>query len=151
LALHPSRKCVLPSVIPSPFNPENPGLPKIVLIRGILTPALAFARLAPILAAVGYHVLIYDLYGRGYSDAPQGAYGAHLYIIQLALLLQHLRWSCVRVAGFSMGGAIAAAFVAAFPALVERDVVLIASAGAPEVRVSVSSRCLRRFLVPTLI
>ncbi|KAJ7925458.1 Alpha/Beta hydrolase protein [Mycena leptocephala] len=107
---------------------------KIVLIRGILTPALAIARLAPILAAASYRVLIYDFYGRGYSNAPQGAYGAHLYIIQLALLLQHLHWSCVRVAGFSMGGAIAAAFVAAFPALVERDVVLIASAGAPEVR-----------------
>jgi hypothetical protein len=33
-----------------------------------------------------------------------------------------------------MGGAIAASFVAAFPALVEPDVVLIASAGAGRVR-----------------
>jgi hypothetical protein len=35
-----------------------------------------------------------------------------------------------------MGGAIAAALVCAFPALVERDVVLLASAGVLEVRTS---------------
>ncbi|KAJ7904194.1 Alpha/Beta hydrolase protein [Mycena leptocephala] len=108
---------------------------KIVLIHGISIPALAFARLAPILAAAGYRVLLYDLYGRGYSDAPKGtAYDAQLYVTQLALLLQHLHWTRTRVVGFSMGGAIAAAFVAAFPGLVERDVVLIASAGASQVR-----------------
>jgi pimeloyl-ACP methyl ester carboxylesterase len=54
--------------------------------------------------------------------------------MQLALLLQHLQWKSVRVVGFSMGGAIAASFVAAFPELVERDVVLVASAGAAGVR-----------------
>jgi len=104
---------------------------KVVLIHGISIPALAFTRVAPILAAAGYRVLLYDLYGRGYSDAPQGvAYDPQLYVVQLALLLQHLRWSSARLVGFSMGGAIASSFVAAFPGLVERDVVLIASAGA---------------------
>lgn len=87
------------------------------------------------LAAAGYRVLLYDLYGRGYSDAPKGvAYDPQLYVMQLALLLQHLQWKSVRVVGFSMGGAIAASFVAAFPELVERDVVLVASAGAAGVR-----------------
>ncbi|KAF7342310.1 Hydrolase-4 domain-containing protein [Mycena venus] len=104
---------------------------KVVLIHGITIPAIAFARIGPLLAAAGYRVLLYDLYGRGYSDAPQGvSYDPQLYVTQLALLLQHLHWTSVRVVGFSMGGAIAASFVAAFPALVEREVVLIASAGA---------------------
>ncbi|KAJ6562249.1 Alpha/Beta hydrolase protein [Mycena capillaripes] len=104
---------------------------KIVLIHGLSVPSLAFARIAPILAAAGYRVLMYDLYGRGYSDAPQGAvYDAQLYVTQLALLLQHLHWTRTRLLGFSVGGAVAAAFVAAFPALVERDVVLLASVGA---------------------
>ncbi|KAJ7806889.1 Alpha/Beta hydrolase protein [Mycena olivaceomarginata] len=112
---------------------------KIVLVHGISIPSFAFARLAPILAAAGYRVLIYDLYGRGYSDAPQDtAYDPQLYVVQLALLLQHLQWTRVRLIGFSMGGAIAASFVAAFPALVEPDVVLIASAGAGRSRVPVS-------------
>lgn len=87
------------------------------------------------LAAAGYRVLLYDLYGRGYSDAPKGvAYDPQLYVMQLALLLQHLQRKSVHVFGFSMGGAIAASFVAAFPELVERDVVLVASAGAAGVR-----------------
>ncbi|KAJ7743923.1 Alpha/Beta hydrolase protein [Mycena maculata] len=104
---------------------------KITLIHGLTIPALAYAKLVPILAGAGYHVLLYDLYGRGYSDAPQGIpYDTQLYITQLALLLQHVGWQSTRLVGFSMGGPIAAAFVAMFPALVEHDVVLIASAGA---------------------
>ncbi|KAJ7254588.1 Alpha/Beta hydrolase protein [Mycena rebaudengoi] len=110
---------------------------KIVLIHGLTIPSIAFSRLAPQLAAAGFRVLLYDLYGRGYSDAPRGAsngipYDAALYATQLALLLQHLEWHKTRVLGYSMGGAIAAALVCAFPALVERDVVLLASAGVLE-------------------
>ncbi|KAJ7192330.1 hypothetical protein GGX14DRAFT_595893 [Mycena pura] len=83
-------------------------------------------------------LLLYDLYGRGCSDAPRAAvydsalYDTALYVTQLALLLQHVRWEKTRVVGFSMGGAIEAAFVATFPDLVDQDVVLIASAGARE-------------------
>lgn len=43
-----------------------------------------------------------DLYGRGYSDAPQVPYTAGLYTTQLALLLQHVRWEKAHVAGLSM-------------------------------------------------
>ncbi|KAJ7216131.1 alpha/beta-hydrolase, partial [Mycena rebaudengoi] len=97
---------------------------KIVLIHGLTIPAIAFTRLAPLLAAAGFRVLLYDLYGRGYSDAPRGAsdgipYDAALYATQLALLLQHL----------DMGGGISAALVSA---LVEREVVLLASTGVLE-------------------
>ncbi|KAJ7642922.1 Alpha/Beta hydrolase protein [Mycena rosella] len=99
----------------------------------LLTPSLAFTELVPILVGAGYRVLLYDLYGRGYSDAPRGVpYDATLYVTQLALLMQHIQWERTRVVGFSMGGAIAAAFVATFPTLVEQEVVLIASAGASE-------------------
>ncbi|KAJ7106676.1 Alpha/Beta hydrolase protein [Mycena epipterygia] len=107
---------------------------KIVLIHGLTIPAIAFGPLVPILVNAGYRVLLYDLYGRGYSDAPLGVpYDAKLYVTQLALLLQHIKWERVHVVGFSMGGAIAASFVAIFPALVEKKVVLIASAGASEI------------------
>ncbi|KAJ7099876.1 Alpha/Beta hydrolase protein [Mycena crocata] len=106
---------------------------KIALIHGLNIPALVYGRLVPILVEAGYRVLLYDLYGRGYSDAPLNTtFDTELYVTQLALLLQHLRWERTRLVGFSMGGAIAAAFVATFPALVEPDVVVIASAGAGE-------------------
>ncbi|KAJ7712063.1 Alpha/Beta hydrolase protein, partial [Mycena metata] len=81
----------------------------------------------------GHRVLLYDLYGRGYSDAPMGAaYDAQLYVTQLALLLQHLGWQRTRIGGVSMGGAIAAAFVATFPIWSNATVVLVASAGLVE-------------------
>lgn len=35
----------------------------------------------------GYHVLLYDLHGRGYSDAPQVTYDVSLYTTHLALLI----------------------------------------------------------------
>lgn len=54
------------------------------------------------LADNGYHVLLYDLYGRGYSDAPSTTYTAGLYATQLALLMQHLKWEKAQIAGVSM-------------------------------------------------
>ncbi|KAJ7458222.1 Alpha/Beta hydrolase protein [Mycena latifolia] len=102
---------------------------KIVLIHGLSVPALVWAPLLPQLVAAGHRVLLYDLYGRGYSDAPSTTYDAQLYVTQLALLLQHVGWAHARMVGVSMGGGIAAAFVAMFPDLVEDEVVLIASAG----------------------
>ena len=43
-----------------------------------------------------------DLYGRGYSDAPQTTYDAYLYTTQLALLMQYLRWHKAIIVGYSM-------------------------------------------------
>jgi len=104
---------------------------KIVLIHGLSIPAIIWKDVAPILAKRGYQVLLYDLYGRGYSDAPQTTYDTRLYTTQLALLMQHLGWDKAAIAGVSMGGAITAAFAAQFPNLVE-EIVLIASAGIME-------------------
>ncbi|KAK6978180.1 Alpha/Beta hydrolase protein [Favolaschia claudopus] len=107
-----------------------PNGKKITLIHGLSLPSFVFQHLIPILTAANYQVLVYDLYGRGYSDAPRATpYDAKLYVTQLALLLQHIGWVKTHLLGFSMGGAIAASFVAAFPELVERDVVLVASVG----------------------
>lgn len=74
-----------------------------------------------------------DLYGRGYSDAPQTTYCTSLYTTQLALLMQYLKWDKANIVGVSMGGGIAAAFTAHFPHLVDEGVGLIASAGLIEV------------------
>ncbi|KAI0321963.1 alpha/beta-hydrolase [Amylostereum chailletii] len=102
---------------------------KIVLIHGLSIPAMIWKDVAPALAARGYRVLVYDLYGRGYSDAPQCTYDVPLYTTQLALLMQHIKWDKAFVAGVSMGGGVAAAFSAHFPQLVHGKVALIASAG----------------------
>ncbi|TFK29036.1 alpha/beta-hydrolase [Coprinopsis marcescibilis] len=105
---------------------------KIVLIHGLSIPAIIWKDIAPALASNGYRVMLYDLYGRGYSDAPQTTYDPTLYTVQLALLMQHVRWEKAIICGVSMGGGIAAAFTSQFPNLVDENVVLIASAGIME-------------------
>ncbi|KAF9516790.1 hypothetical protein BS47DRAFT_605439 [Hydnum rufescens UP504] len=102
---------------------------KVVLIHGLSVPSVIFKDVASLLVRDGFYVLTYDLYGRGYSDAPEVPHSARLYTTQLALLLQYLGWSNTRVVGLSMGGGIAASFVAQFPQLVDRDIVFIAPAG----------------------
>jgi pimeloyl-ACP methyl ester carboxylesterase len=98
-----------------------------------------------------------DLYGRGYSDAPNTIYDPSLYATQLALLMQHIQWNKAYIVGVSMvwtrnlasspsysccyvscqGGGIAAAFSTWFPHLVDGKVGLIASAGLIEVRAQI--------------
>ncbi|KAH6914587.1 Alpha/Beta hydrolase protein [Coprinopsis sp. MPI-PUGE-AT-0042] len=102
---------------------------KVVLIHGLSIPSMIWKDVGPALAANGYRVLLYDLYGRGYSDAPQTTYDPTLYSVQLALLMQHVKWDKATVIGVSMGGGVVAAFTSRFPNLVDENVILIASAG----------------------
>lgn len=109
--------------------------PKVALVHGISTPSLIWKHLAPWLADHGFRVLVYDLFGRGYSEAPDVVYDANLYVTQLALLLQHIQWPNAHIVGLSMGGGITGAFAATFPNLVTEKIVLIASAGVMELPV----------------
>ncbi|KAG6369632.1 Alpha/Beta hydrolase protein [Boletus reticuloceps] len=103
--------------------------PRVVLIHGLSIPAIVWKDVAPVLASRGYRVLLYDLYGRGYSDAPDVTYDVSLHTTQLALLMQHIKWDDAYVVGLSMGGGIATAFAVQFPHLVNGKVALVASGG----------------------
>ena len=61
-------------------------------------------------------MLIYDCRGHGTSDKPAGPYTVELFARDLADLLDHVGWQSAVVAGASMGGCIALAFAAAYPA-----------------------------------
>jgi pimeloyl-ACP methyl ester carboxylesterase len=87
---------------------------------------------APVLASRGYRVLLYDLYGRGYSDAPGVTYDVSLHTTQLAVLMQRIKWDNAHLVGLSMGGGIATAFAVQFPHLVNGKVALVACAGIME-------------------
>ena len=69
-----------------------------------------------------------DLYGRGYSEAPECPYNLDLYVGQLQQLVDHVGWEKFNLLGFSMGGAISVAFTAAHPERIIR-LGLIAPAG----------------------
>ncbi|KAM0713028.1 hypothetical protein Q7P35_000479 [Cladosporium inversicolor] len=107
---------------------------KILFVHGISTPCIALAGLAQELVEQhGCRVLLFDLFGRGYSDAPDPALypqDSRLWTTQIALVLgsSELEWSSFALAGYSLGGGIAADYASWFPEAVE-SLILIAPAG----------------------
>lgn len=106
---------------------------RVLLIHGISTPSVALAGIASGLADKGCRVMLLDLFGRGWSDAPGDLpYDERLYISELfmALASSSLPWTVdgFSIIGYSMGAGIAASFTSWFPTLVE-DLVLLAPAG----------------------
>lgn len=91
-------------------------------------------RVAHGLAEMGCRVMLLDLWGRGYSDAPINLpHDARLYTtsILLALTSSPLSWtgtSQFSLIGYSLGGGIAASFTSYFPSLVS-SLILLAPSG----------------------
>ena len=103
--------------------------PVVVCVHGLSTPSYVWAPLAVALALKGFRVLTYDLYGRGLSDRPAGVQDSAFFLRQLKELLENQQISShVTLMGYSMGGAIATAYAARHPALVDK-LVLLAPAG----------------------
>ncbi|RYN52009.1 hypothetical protein AA0118_g10229 [Alternaria tenuissima] len=106
---------------------------KVLLIHGISTPSIALTDLAHKLVGRGRRVMLFDLFGRGYSDGPSPDttdYDSSLFTTQILLALQSspIHWSTFTIVGYSLGGAIAADFTSYFPSLV-RGLVLVAPSG----------------------
>ncbi|KAI4690918.1 uncharacterized protein J4E88_002391 [Alternaria novae-zelandiae] len=120
---------------------------KVLLIHGISTPSIALTDLAHKLVGRGRRVMLFDLFGRGYSDGPDPDttnYDSSLFTSQILLALQSspIHWSHFTIVGYSLGGAIAADFTSYFPSLV-RGLVLVAPSGlVRKNRISISSKML---------
>ncbi|OIQ74397.1 lipase 1 precursor [mine drainage metagenome] len=103
--------------------------PVVVCVHGLTTPSYVWLPLAQAMTALGIRVLIYDLYGRGLSDRVAGRQDRAFFVGQLHELLTALEVKQgVTLMGYSMGAAIAAAYAADHPALVDR-LVLVAPCG----------------------
>ncbi|KAL0938788.1 uncharacterized protein CTRU02_205398 [Colletotrichum truncatum] len=107
---------------------------KVLLVHGISTSSMTLGPIAHALVARGCRVMLFDLFGRGFSDGVGDLpHDDRLYTTQvlLALASSPLAWSgtdSIRVIGYSLGGAVAAAFAVSFPHMVE-SLVLLAPAG----------------------
>lgn len=120
--------------------------PVVVCIHGLTTPSFVYQGIVCAFVALGFRVLVYDHYGRGYSDRPKGAQDSAFFLRHLNDLLEHQKAGAdLIVFGYSMGGAIATCFAAAHPERVKR-LILLAPAGTA----SIQSR-LARFIMKTPI
>lgn len=109
------------------MGPEDGQI--VVCIHGLTTPSYVWGPVAAHLAQQNYRVLLYDLYGRGLSDRPEGRQDSWFFIRQLDALLNDQKIDQAFVLmGYSMGGAIAAAY-AAHRAERLKKLVMIAPAG----------------------
>ncbi|KAI1151685.1 alpha/beta-hydrolase [Nemania diffusa] len=107
---------------------------RVLFVHGISTPVVALGDLGHEMVARGYRVMLFDLFGRGYSDAPTDLpYDTRLYVTQLLLVLASspLPWTCAsgfHLVGYSLGGALSVAFARYLPHLV-RTLTLVAPGG----------------------
>jgi pimeloyl-ACP methyl ester carboxylesterase len=103
--------------------------PVAVVIHGLASPMVSMDAVAKGLGDIGYRVLMYDLYGRGLSDAPRGPQDRAFFLRQLSdLLAYHNLREDLTLAGYSMGGTIATAFASEYPHCT-KQVMLFATSG----------------------
>ncbi|KAK4240841.1 Alpha/Beta hydrolase protein [Achaetomium macrosporum] len=109
---------------------------KVVFVHGISTSCLTLTKLADALVRdKGCRVMLFDLFGRGFSDNPSDLpHDARLYTTQILIALASspdLSWTgpqAFKLVGYSLGGGIAVHFATSFPHLVS-SLVLLAPAG----------------------
>ncbi|WP_299825570.1 alpha/beta fold hydrolase [uncultured Roseobacter sp.] len=109
------------------YGPE--GGPVAVCVHGLTTPSFVWQGIAKGLAHMGFRVLVYDLYGRGFSDRLRGAQDRAFFITQLNdLLADQGVEDDITLIGYSMGGSIATVFAAQKPNRIH-ELILLAPAG----------------------
>lgn len=101
----------------------------LVLVHGFSTPHFVWDGVLPFFLDAGYKVLVYDHFGRGYSERPTVDYNAQLYVQSLRELLDQQNLSQpVHLVGYSMGGAVVGHFTEAHADRVD-TISLVAPAG----------------------
>ena len=103
------------------------GIP-LVLIHGLGSRGEDWAPLLPPLASSGYHLYVPDLLGYGRSDTPDIDYAISAQVKLVADFMHVVGLSKANVAGWSMGGWVAAKLTLDHPDLVDR-LILYDSAG----------------------
>lgn len=99
------------SLYPTP----RPGAPRLVLIHSLALDRSVWDEVVPLLRDEA-EILAYDCRGHGRSDRRATAFTAESFARDLAELLDHLGWQRALIAGCSMGGCVALAFCALYPA-----------------------------------
>jgi len=97
----------------------------VILVHGFSVPYYIWDATYDSLLKNGFHVIRYDLFGRGYSDRPDVNYDPAFYRTQLYDLIVSLKLkSPVNLAGLSFGGPVATDFTVNHPELVDKLILI---------------------------
>ena len=112
---------------------EKVGIAKngvVLLVHGFSVPYYIWDGFFENLVNVGFQVIRYDLYGRGYSDRLNKEYTTTVYSQQIFDLIKGLSIKTpVYLMGVSFGGIVSANFTLTYPALVKKLVLIDPAAG----------------------
>ncbi len=101
----------------------------MVLVHGFSTPSFVWGGLIDNFTESGYKVLVYDHFGRGYSERPRIKYDKSLYLETLRELITSQKIEdAVHLVGYSMGGPIVGYYADTYPGET-KSISLIAPAG----------------------
>ena len=111
------------------YEPEISNNEIVVLVHGFSTPHFVWDGMKEFLVDAGYKVLVYDHFGRGFSERPSVVYDQDLYVESLKGLLDYQNISqSVHLVGYSMGGPVVGYFTQQYPDSV-KSISFIAPAG----------------------
>ena len=111
------------------YEPEISNNEIVVLVHGFSTPHFVWDGMKEFLVDAGYKVLVYDHFGRGFSERPSVVYDQDLYVKSLKGLLDYQNISqSVHLVGYSMGGPVVGYFTQQYPDSV-KSISFIAPAG----------------------
>lgn len=100
------------------FTPESsePSKGTLILVHGFSTPSFVWGGLVNNFTKSGYKVLVYDHFGRGFSERPRTKYDKSLYLETLReLILSQKIEEKVHLVGYSMGGPIVGYYADTYP------------------------------------
>jgi len=99
--------------------------PVVLFIHGFSVPYYMWDKTFHSITEAGYKTIRYDTYGRGLSDRPYAEYNEELFVRQIIELLDSLGINDkISIIGTSMGGAVTAAFAAAYPEKISRLILI---------------------------
>ncbi|KAL2798881.1 Alpha/Beta hydrolase protein [Aspergillus keveii] len=132
---------------------------KVLLVHGITTPCISLGGLAHALVDQGCRVMLFDLFGRGYSDCPPDLpQDDRLFATQIFMALSSspISWTGAGsgkfcLVGYSLGGGIAAAFASFFPQLLSALILLAPAGLIRDSHISLSTRLLYSGGLPTRV
>ena len=92
-------------------EPREENRETIVMVHGFSTPSFVWNGLIKGFLNQGYSILVYDHYGRGFSERPRTKYSLDFYVETLKELISHQNIDeKIHLVGYSMGGPIIGGF-----------------------------------------